>query len=66
MESKISTYTEKNARLQLVKVDDIFEIRFNRQIIKRDNDLTYMRYVFVNIVHMICINRQSPLSFMAT
>lgn len=65
MESKICTYTETNHRLQFVKVDDTFEIRYNRNILKRNKDAEYMRYFFVNMVHLICINRQSPLSFLA-
>lgn len=64
MESKICTYTEKNIRLQLIKVDSFYEIRFNRVLIKRDKDLEYMRYYFVNRVHQICVWRQSPLSIL--
>lgn len=62
MEKKISTYSESNVRLQLLKVDDFFEIRFNRMCLKRDKDLQYLRYYFVNLIHLICIMRQSPLS----
>lgn len=66
MESKISSYTEKNARLQLVKVDSNYEIRFNRILVKRNTDLEFMKLYFVNLVHLICISRQSPLSNMTT
>lgn len=66
METKICSYTEKNARLQLVKVEAHYEIRFNRILIKRDMDLEYMKFIFVNLVHMVCINRQSPLSYLTS
>lgn len=67
MESKICTYSEPKNRLQLLLICDddhsnqIFEIRYNRVLLKRDKDLQYMRYFFTNFVHMICINRESPL-----
>lgn len=69
MESKICTYSEPKHRLQLVLIsngqsDQSIEIRYNRNILRRSSDLQYMRFVFVNYVHMICLNRESPLSQM--
>lgn len=66
MESKICTYSEFKVRLQLVKVNQYYEIRFNRSLLKRGNDIEYLRLVFLNYINMICILRQSPLSIMTS
>lgn len=70
MEKTISSYNEKNVRLQLVRIfekDDpnwIFEIRFNRSIIHRFSreQSLYSRLFFLDLVHDIFINQRSPLS----
>lgn len=70
MERKICTYTEKTHRLQLVMVsnedesDAFFEVRYNRVLLKRDKNISYMRLVFSYYAHEICVVRQSPLSNM--
>lgn len=64
MESKICSYTEKNARLQLLKVVSdsgiiTFEIRLNRKTIDiYNNDLAFeARLLFLHSVHELCVNR---------
>lgn len=68
MEKKISTYTEKNVRLQLVIVDDHIELRLNRKVIKSWSGSIYdhmdARFSFVSAVHNILIMRQSNLSYL--
>lgn len=71
MESKICTYTEPNHRLQLLRVcDDKFdglELRYNRKCIVMfsKNEAYHARLYFSHLVSIICINRESPLSFLA-
>ena len=71
MESKICTYTEKNARLQLVRVyvestsQWIIELRFNRSVVYRwteDNSLEASLY-FSHCVSLISVDRTT--SFMS-
>lgn len=70
MEKTISSYNEKNVRLQLVKIYEndnpnwIFEIRFNRTIVDRftRDQALFARLLFVHQIHDIFINHRSPLS----
>ena len=68
MEKKIASYTEANARLQLVKVDDHIELRLNRKVISVWPGSIYdhmdARLSFVSAVHNILIMRQSNLSYL--
>lgn len=68
MESKIATYTEKNVRLQLVKVEEnlynTIELRLNRKMI---NNWPFScsleaRLAFLSAVHEILVKRSSDLS----
>ena len=63
MESKICTYSEPKCRLQLLKVDYGFEIRFNRKVIERFDDMHayFARLTFSRFVLSICVDRTSPL-----
>ena len=70
MEKKVSSYTEKNERLQLVAIwsdDQVtllgFELRANRVIIQRfSKDQTlYARLYFYHCVHEICVNRSKSM-----
>lgn len=66
MESKICSYTEKNARLQLVKVftgndRGIFEVRLNRKIIGSSSDALYARLYFHYVFNELCLNRNSNI-----
>lgn len=76
MESKICTYSEKNIRLQLVRIqedgssDMCLEIRLNRKVLFRmfRSEFVYVgtfaRLMFNHYVHEISINRRSNLSHM--
>lgn len=64
MESKICTYSEKNARLQLLRVVSdtgitTFEIRLNRKTLDVfHQDLAFeARLLFLHCVHELCVNR---------
>lgn len=64
MESKICTYTEKNVRLQLVRVVTgtelpLLEIRLNRKVLEAyHSDLaTEAKLYFSHCVHKILIDR---------
>lgn len=64
MESKICTYTEKNVRLQLVRVVTdtnltLLEIRYNRKVIETyHSDLaTEAKLYFSHCVHKILLDR---------
>lgn len=64
MESKICTYTEKNVRLQLVRVSldpvpDVLEIRFNRKIIGTYSTSFALeaKLYFSHCVHKILLDR---------
>lgn len=66
METKICSYTEKNARLQLLKVVTdtgitTFELRLNRKTLDIfHHDLAFeARLVFLHCVHELCVNRTS-------
>lgn len=70
MESKICTYTEKNVRLQLVRISeeniDRLELRFNRKLISSWNTGIYgskeARLSFISAIHQILVMRSSNLS----
>lgn len=68
MESKICTYTEKGVRLQLVRVNDRIELRFNRKVIHEwPNGVLYSkeaRLFFLSACHQILILRSSSLSYL--
>lgn len=63
MESKVCTYTEKNVRLQLVRVVDrgnsLLEIRFNRKVLGTYHiDLAFeAKLYFSHCVHKILLDR---------
>lgn len=64
MESKICTYTEKNVRLQLVRVTlntgtNILEIRLNRKVIQTYHYTlsTEAKLYFLHCVHKILLDR---------
>lgn len=70
MERKIATYTEKNERLQLVRIGDscddpnrYFEIRANRVLIERfpADKGAFARLYFYHCVHEIVINRSTSM-----
>lgn len=63
MESKICTYTEKNVRLQLVRVDSpiltTLEIRLNRKILKEYEPFLAdeAKLYFIHCCHKILMDR---------
>lgn len=66
MESKICSYTEKNARLQLVRVFSgnergTFEVRLNRKVLGSSPDPLYSRLYFHFVVNELCLNRNSNI-----
>lgn len=69
METKICTYTEKDVRLQLVRVQEpgssvlSLELRFNRKVIARYSCSEGMiaRYRFSHIVQEIVVLRDSSI-----
>lgn len=70
MESKVCSYTEKNIRLQLVKVGDCnpfrIELRFNRKVINTWSACYSKdaRLCFLSAVHEILVKRSSNLSYL--
>lgn len=69
METKICSYTEKNERLQLIRISEegnpnfIFEIRANRILIRRftREQALYARLYFYHCVHEVVINRSHTM-----
>lgn len=67
METKICSYTEKNERLQLVRILEgstmTFEIRANRVLISRftREQALQARLVFYHCVHEILVNRSHAM-----
>lgn len=68
MERKIATYSEKNVRLQLVKVEDnlynMIEMRYNRKMINHWPLFCSReaRLAFISAVHEILVKRSSDMS----
>lgn len=68
MEKKVCSYTEPNARLQLVRVVNdagvtTFELRLNRKTLDvYHQDLAFeARLYFVHCVHELCVNCNSQI-----
>lgn len=71
MEVKICSYTEKNIRLQLVRINDsgssgpFLELRCNRKVLGRwfilNSDSILARYHFARIVNELVIMRDTSV-----
>lgn len=68
MESKICTYTEKNHRLQLLRIveDNFegFELRYNRKCLAMfvKSEAFHARLYFSHLVADLAVDRESPMS----